>query len=292
MTLEQLRIFIAVAEQEHMTRAADALHLTQSATSAAIAALEARYATKLFDRIGRNIRLTEAGRLFLIEARAVLARASAAEAVLTDLAGLKRGSLSIAASQTVGNYWLPPLLHRYRLRHPGIALDLSIGNTEQAATRVRDGLADVGYVEGDTDDQILSITTVAEDELVLVVGTAHPWAKLTSLKPAKLKDATWIAREPGSGTRRVLEASLAGFGLAPKDITIGMALPSNESVRSAVAAGAGATIISKLVVANLLTSGGLVALKLPLPPRRFFSVRHKERYATQAERELEKLIAE
>ncbi len=292
MTLEQLRIFVAVAEQEHMTRAASALHLTQSATSAAIAALEARYATKLFDRVGRNIKLTEAGRLFLIEARAVLARAAAAETVLADLAGLKRGSLSIAASQTVGNYWLPPLLHRYRQRHPGITLDLAIGNTEQVAIRVRDGLADVGYVEGEIDDPALSVAPVAEDELVLVVGAAHPWANLTSLTAAQLKEATWIAREPGSGTRKVLEASLAGFGLARQNIKIGLTLPSNESVRSAIAAGAGATIISKLVVANLLASGGLVALQLPLPTRRFFSVRHKERYVTQAERELEKLIGE
>ncbi|WP_458759526.1 LysR family transcriptional regulator [Afipia sp. TerB] len=292
MTLEQLRIFVAVAEQEHMTRAAAALHLTQSATSAAVAALEARYATKLFDRVGRNIKLTEAGRLFLIEARAVLARAAAAETVLADLAGLKRGSLSIAASQTVGNYWLPPLLHRYRERHSGIALDLTIGNTEQAALRVREGLADVGYVEGEIDDPALSVSPVAEDELVLVVGASHPWTKLASIKPALLKETTWIAREPGSGTRKVLEASLAGFGLASEDIDIGLALPSNESVRSAVAAGAGATIISKLVIANLLKSGGLVALDLPLPSRRFFSVRHKERYVTQAERELERLIGD
>lgn len=292
MTLEQLRIFVAVAEQEHMTRAASALHLTQSATSAAIATLEARYATKLFDRIGRNIKLTEAGRLFLIEARAVLARASAAETVLADLAGLTRGSLSIAASQTVGNYWLPPLLHHYHQQHPGITLDLAIGNTEQVALRVRDGLADVGYVEGEIDDPALSITPVAEDELVLVVGATHPWAKQASLEPAQLKETTWVAREPGSGTRHVLEATLSGFGLAPKDIRIGLALPSNESVRSAVAAGAGATIISKLVIVNLLKSGGLVELAMPLPKRRFFSVRHKERYVTQAERELERLIGD
>ena len=89
MTLEQLRIFVAVAELEHVTRASERLNLTQSATSAAIAALEERYATRLFDRIGRNIRLTDAGRQFLPEARAVLSRAGAAEAALSDFAGLK-----------------------------------------------------------------------------------------------------------------------------------------------------------------------------------------------------------
>ena len=87
MTLEQLRIFVAVAEHEHVTQAARDLNLTQSATSAAIAALEGRYATKLFDRIGRRIALTEVGRLFLIEAKAVLQRASAAETMLADLRG-------------------------------------------------------------------------------------------------------------------------------------------------------------------------------------------------------------
>jgi DNA-binding transcriptional LysR family regulator len=124
VTLEQLRIFVAVAELEHVTRASQSLNLTQSATSAAIAALESRYATKLFNRIGRRIELTDAGRVFLVEARAVLARAAAAETVLSDFAGLARGSLSLAASQTAGNYWLPPLIHRpYRRAGPGDPAD-------------------------------------------------------------------------------------------------------------------------------------------------------------------------
>src|ERR1700693_3742462 len=100
MTLEQLRIFIAVAEKQHVTQAAGELNLTQSATSAAIAALETRYDIKLFDRICRGIVLTQTGRDFLIEARAVLARARAAAQVLNDLAGLKRGSWGIAARPT------------------------------------------------------------------------------------------------------------------------------------------------------------------------------------------------
>ena len=122
MTLEQLRIFVAVAEKQHVTQAASELNLTQSATSAAIAALEARYGIKLFDRIGRGIVLTQTGRDFLIEARAVLARAKAAAQVLNDLAGLKRGYLTIAASQTVANYWLPGRIQAFHTAHPGIDL--------------------------------------------------------------------------------------------------------------------------------------------------------------------------
>src|ERR1700688_420687 len=108
MTLEQLRIFIAVAEKQHVTRAARELNLTQSATSAAIAALETRYGIKLFDRVCRGIVLTETGRALLNDAREAVARAKTAAQLLDDLPGLKRGSLSLAASQTVANYWLPP----------------------------------------------------------------------------------------------------------------------------------------------------------------------------------------
>jgi DNA-binding transcriptional LysR family regulator len=291
MTLEQLRIFVAVAEHEHMTRAASVLHLTQSATSAAIATLEARHATKLFDRIGRNIRLTDAGRQFLIEARAVLARADAAETVLADLAGLKRGSLALAASQTVGNYWLPPLMHRYRARHPGIHLTLKIGNTEQVMSWVREGTADLGFIEGAADDPVLAVKPIAQDELVLVVGASHPWASKRTLAPELMKTTAWVTREQGSGTRQVFEDALAGFDIASNDIDIVLTLPSNESVGMAVAAGAGATIMSRMVADSLLASGALVAIKSSLPKRSFFSVRHKERYATQAQRAFEQQVA-
>src|SRR6201996_9758684 len=143
MTLEQLRIFVAVAEQQHVTRAASELNLTQSATSAAIAALEARYGVKLFDRVGRGIVLTRTGSDFLVEARAVLARTRDATKVLNDLACLKRGSLSIAASQTVGNYWLPPRIQAFHAAYPGIELRLSIAHTEQGTRVGLQGGADI-----------------------------------------------------------------------------------------------------------------------------------------------------
>ena len=289
MTLEQLRVFVAVAEREHVTRAAAELNLTQSATSAAIAALEARYATKLFNRIGRRIELTQAGRLFLVEARAVLARAAAAETVLAELAGLKRGSLTLAASQTVGNYWMPPLMHRYREQYPGITLGLTIGNTETVAIMVREGAADLGFVEGPVDDPALSVTPVADDELVLVVGAAvRP--KRPAPSADDLKAMHWVAREHGSATRALFEQALAKAGVKLADIDLALELPSNEAVRAAVEDGTGAAVLSKLVVASSLESGALVALDFAVPKRQFFALRHKERTTTQAEREFYKLI--
>jgi DNA-binding transcriptional LysR family regulator len=292
MTLEQLRIFVAVAEREHVTRAAADLNLTQSATSAAIAALENRYDARLFDRIGRRIELTEAGRLFLIEARGVLARAAAAETLLTDLAGLKRGALALAASQTIGNYWLPSLMQRYRERYPGIALSLRIGNTEQVANWVHETSADLGLIEGEIDDPALAARQVAEDEMLLVVGVRHPWAGRASLRIEELPDSPWVLREPGSGTRSIFESWLTEAGLPPQRLTAALELPSNEAVRSAVEAGAGATVISRLVVATMLRAGSLAAVPLNLPKRRFYALRHKERHVTHAERAFTTLLEE
>src|SRR4030081_1794718 len=175
MTLEQLRIFIAVAEKQHVTQAASQLNLTQSATSAAIAALEARYGIKLFDRIGRGIVLAQTGRDFLNEAREVVARAKAAGQVLDDLAGLKRGSFTLAASQTVANYWLPPRLAALRQGHAGIDLHVTVANTEQVAQAVHRGDADLGFAEGEVDDPSLAIHKMEGDSLAIVVGASHPW---------------------------------------------------------------------------------------------------------------------
>jgi DNA-binding transcriptional LysR family regulator len=291
MTLEQLRIFVAVAEHEHMTRAAESLHLTQSATSAAIAALETRYATQLFHRVGRGITLTDIGKNFLIEARAVLARAIAATTVLTDLAGMTRGALALAASQTVGNYFLPPLMARYRRHFPGIDLTLRIGNTEQVAGWLHAGEVDLGVVEGTVDDPVLTAEPVADDELVLVVGRSHPWAKQRTIAADQFTTTDWVLRETGSGTRAIAQSVLQQSGIAPADIRIAMELPSNEAVGAAVVAGAGASIISRLVAAALIHSGELIAIEATLPTRRFVQLRHKERYVTRAAREMSQLIA-
>jgi len=290
MTLDQLRVFVAVAEREHVTHAAAELNLTQSATSAAIHALETRYATKLFNRIGRRIELTQAGRLFLIEARAVLARASAAETVLAELAGLKRGSLALAASQTVGNYWLPALMHRYRASYPGITLGLTIANTETVAAAVVDGIVDVGFVEGAVDNPVLSVRSVGDDEMVLVVNAAQPRRKRQPVSALDLKSMRWVTREHGSATRMLFEQAISKAGLRMSDVDIVLELPSNEAVRAAVEDGAGAAILSRLVVGASLDSGSLVALNFALPKRQFFALRHKERSVTNAERELYKLI--
>ncbi len=282
MTIEQLRIFVAVATTLNMTRGAQALGLTQSAASAAIAALEARYATRLFDRVGRRVELTKAGQLFLDEAQAVLLRATIAEQVFDDLAGLARGTLHIHASQTIADYWLPPFMHRSRQLHPGIVLALTIGNTAQVTRAVIDGRADFGFIEGEIDEPNLSLRTVARDELMLVVGPQHAWAGLDKIEPAQLTETAWVMREKGSGTRSAFEAALPGLGVDVAKLDVALELPSNESVRAAVEAGAGATVTSHLVVDLGLRAKTLHHVALTLPQRPFYLLQHSDRYRSHA----------
>jgi DNA-binding transcriptional LysR family regulator len=290
MTLEQLRIFVAVAEKQHVTQAANELNLTQSATSAAIAALETRYGVKLFDRIGRGIALTQTGRDFLVEARAGLARPRAAAQVLSDLAGLKRGSLAIAASQTVANYWLPGRIQAFRSAHPGIDLHIAMANTEQVARAVHEGSADLGFVEGEVDDASLAVSKIDGDSLVVVVGMKHRWVGRTKITASDLPTTAWVLREHGSGTRSMFEAALRKSGIRFSDLRIALELPSNEAVRAAVESGDSATAISDLVVAQSLAARALHRVRIDLPRRSFYVLRHKERYASHVEKALIKWL--
>ena len=286
MTLEQLRIFIAVAERQHVTRAAEALNLTQSAASAAVAALEARHGSKLFNRVGRGIELTEAGHIFLDEARAVLARAEMAELRLAELAGLKRGRLLIQASQTIASYWLPRHLVEYRRSYPGIEIRLSVGNTADAAEAVSTGAAELGFVEGLVERPQLKVTEVARDQLIVVVAPDHPWASRRTLGADDLIKAEWVLREPGSGTRSVFEDALAKMGVPVADLNVALELPTNEAVRAAVEAGMGATALSASAAVSSLEAGLLSTAALALPARSFNLIQQIEREPGHAARAL------
>jgi DNA-binding transcriptional LysR family regulator len=278
MTLEQLRIFVAVADRQHVTQAARALNLAQSAASHAIAALETRHDTKLFDRVGRRIELTEAGRVFLAEARAVLARAEAAELALSEFGALKRGTLLIQASQTVADYWLPRHLVAFRRAYPQISIRLGIGNTAQVAAAVESGTAELGFVEGAVANEHLASAPIARDQLVIVVGPEHPWVGRPRLMPRDLMEGEWVLREPGSGTRSVFEDALRDLGAKPDALRIQLELPSNEAVRAAVEAGLGATAISSSVAAPSIEAGLLYQVAFRLPEREFHVLRRKDHY--------------
>jgi len=286
MTLDQLRVFIAVAEQGHVTRAAEVLGMSQSAASAAIAALESCYQIKLFDRVGRGIRLTETGRIFLREARAVVDRASLARSAIEELAGYPVGSVAIAASQTIATYWLPRRLAAFHAANPRVRLNVVIRNTNEVENAVVEGEVNIGLVEGPTQHPALIRELIDHDQIALVVGSKQAPLLQDASGKVDLRAINWVIRESGSGTRRGLEDLAHREGLSLDDLNIFLVLPSNEAVREAIEAGVGATIISRHVVASAIAAGRLTEIPIDLPRREYALVRHRDRHATLAQETL------
>ncbi len=132
---------------------------------------------------------------------------------------------------------------------------------------------------------------MAKDQLVVVVGNGHPWAGGAPIPPERLAESEWVLREPGSGTRSVFEAALAGFGVPPSSLDVVLELPSNESVRAAVEAGLGATALSASVAAPSLEAGLLHRVGFALPERTFSVLRHTRRHRSRAVDALLAIIA-
>jgi DNA-binding transcriptional LysR family regulator len=172
-------------------------------------------------------------------------------------------------------------MHNFNTSHPRVALELHIGNSETVSRAVLDGEADIGFIEGEIAEPLLTTVPVGIDRLVLVSAASRLDAK--RFKPADLVKLRWVLREKGSGTRQIFEHTLRKYGVDPTHLDVAMELPSNEAVCSAVEAGAGATVISMLVVAQKLAAGALIELPVSFPERQFLALRHGDRHRSRAE---------
>jgi DNA-binding transcriptional LysR family regulator len=290
MTLEQLKVFVAVAEREHITQAARELNLAQSAASNTVSALEEEFHVKLFDRVGRRIELTAAGRLLLDEARGILARAAMARHKMSELSGLVRGTLHVHASQTIASYWLPPRLMKYRERYPLVEVQMAISNSDAVVRALLEGTTELGFIERTIENPAIVTQQVARDQLVLVVSADHPWAERRDITAADFGDTHWVIRETGSGTRAQFEAALEANGLHLRDLTVALELGSNEAVRAAVESGSAAAIISASAAAPGIEAGLLALVPFPLPERSFLVARHKDRSLGRSAEAMLKLL--
>lgn len=260
MTFEQLRIFLAVVEHMHFTRAADALYLTQPAVSAAIQNLEEEYGVKLFDRLGRHIEITEAGKLLEVEAQKILDQVALTERGLRELNNLQRGELKLGSSLTVGNYWLPEKISSFKHNYPGIVVNCTLGNAEEICGGTAAGLFDLGFVTGDVKRALQSCLeqeVVGSERLQIVVGKSHPWFGKTEISLDALLTTTWVMREPGSGPQQIFEKALQSWGIDPTQLNVVLVLNSSEMVRAVVESGVGAAAIPELMVKKEIQLGML-----------------------------------
>jgi len=276
MTLRQLEVFLAVARERSFNGAARAIHLSQPTLSEHVRQLEDEVGARLFDRRGRAVTLTEAGRVFEPYALRAVAATSDGRRAIAELNGLTRGCLLIGASTTPGIYVLPRVVGAFRARYPGIELRLDIANSAAIEARVQANELDLGVVGGHglaPGEECLAAGLV--DELVLIVPAGHPWARGRAVARQRLIEHPLIVREPGSATRRVTERALEGAGVAFRR---GMELGHTEAIKQAVIAGLGVAFVSiHAVRGELGTTGRLRALRLRgLPIQRHFHVIHNE----------------
>ncbi|KAF0094853.1 MAG: LysR family transcriptional regulator [Puniceicoccaceae bacterium 5H] len=276
ITLRQLEIFAAVASYQHVGRAAEALRVSQSAASMALAELENVLGYPLFDRVARRIQLNEQGRALLPKAQALLDRAREIEE--TSARGEPAGHLHIGASTTVGNYLLPGILGALAQERPALVVNLEVGNTQVIVRRLLEHAIDLAVVEGPVSHPDLVEAPWTEDELVVCHGGQGA--------PDRLEEAQWIMREPGSGTREVFEQAMRAAGLP---IQLRLELGHTEAIKQAVEAGLGLGCLSRLAVRRELELGYLHAVETPqLSLRRQLTfVQHRQKYRSDALRVFE-----
>ncbi len=257
----KLKVFCTVAETKSFSKTSEIIHLTQPAVSLQIQALEEIYETKLFDRSSSTVTLTPAGEVLYKYAKEILALYASAEKVIGEITGLVKGSISVGASSTIGNYMLPAVIADFKKTHPKIKVHLLVGNTKRVVELLNAGNIDLGLVEGEVTRQKMVVDKLLPDELLLIVPTHHPWAKKKEISVSEITKEPFIVREGGSGTRQMIEKFLASHGIAPQDLRISMILGSTEAIKQAVETGLGVSIVSRWAARKESRFGSLHLIK-------------------------------
>ena len=277
-TLRQLEAFVAIARSDNVSRAAEMLNLSQSATSSALAELEVQFGQQLFDRLGKRLRLNEQGRLLLPKAVELLDRAQEIEALLKGERGV--GNLRVGATLTIGNYLAPLIAADFLQRHPDSHVQLQVHNTASIVDLVSRHEIDLGLLEGRVLEPEVEVAPWVEDELAVFCAPSHPFAR-REVRIEELMEARWILRERGSGTRQTLEE---GLRHAQGMIRVGLELEHTEAIKRAVECGLGIGCISRLALRDAFRRGSLVPVLTPELnlQRRFQFVWHRGKYHTAA----------
>ena len=257
----RLKVFRTVATHLNFSRAAEELLLTQPAVTQQIKALEEQFGVPLFDRTGGRIIMTPAGHALLPYAEKLKALSEEAQSVVANVSGKPGGRLTLGASQTISHYLLPNLIAGFLRQNPRIAISVISGNTDAVLDALAEQKTQLALIEGPAHRRDIHVEPFMEDHLVLVVAADHEWAN-QEVDVTRLKEASLLMREFGSGSRRVVESALIQAGLKRKDLKIRMELDSTEGLLSAVEAGLGVTFVSRWAVRKHLTLGTLKIARL------------------------------
>lgn len=268
-TLHQLKVFEAIARSGSFTRAAEELFLTQPTVSQQIKQLTKAVGLPLFDQVGKRLYLTDAGQEVLTVCQDISERLSKLEMKLADFRGLKQGNLRLAVI-TTAKYFVPRVLGPFRHRYPGITISLQVINRQQVLERMSENLDDL-YILGQPPDNLdINLRPVLENPLVAIAPHNHPLANEKNISLKRLAQEPFIMREPGSGTRMVVESF---FKENRVELNVEMEIGSNEAIKQAIAGGLGLSILSRHSLALEGTKGPLIVLDVEgLPIQRHWYI--------------------
>lgn len=281
-SLRQLEIFVAISRTDSVSRAAEALSLSQSATSTALSEFERQFDLQLFDRVGKSLRINQAGQQLLPHAVELLDRAKEIENLLHGHAGF--GHMKIGATLTVGNYLATILVARFLQEHPESRIQLQVHNTSTIVQQIANHELDLGLIEGDCNHPDIEVQPWIADELVVFCAPHHALATQKKVSIDQLLKEPWILREKGSGTRATFDRA---FHNHHAELQIRLELEHTEAIKRAVESGLGIGCISRLALKDAFRRGSLVpiatqALELE---RFFYFLWHKQKYQTLGMRE-------
>lgn len=276
-TLRQLEIFVTVCRTQSVSRAAEILHLSQSATSTSLGEFERQFSLQLFDRVGKSLSINETGRQLLPKAVELLDRAKEIETQLSGHASF--GEMHIGATLTVGNYLATLLVAKFLQAHPESRIQLQVHNTKTIVQQIANYELDLGMIEGDCYHPDIEVQPWIADELAIFCAPNHLLAKTKNISLNMLLNEPWILREKGSGTRETFDRA---FQNHHAELNIRLELEHTEAIKRAVESGLGIGCISRLALKDAFKRGSLVPLDAPdiQLNRNFYFLWHKQKYQT------------
>lgn len=270
INLHQLQIFQAVAEHRSYSRAAEVLYLSQPAVSLQVRALERSVGLPLFEKAGRGLRLTEAGRELLSYSERIFALLDETQLVLEELSGARRGTVKVGASTTAGIYIVPAALGAFHKLNPGVKLTLDVVNRFTVQERLLNDEIDLAVMGLIEDAHDLDVVRFVPNELVVIAAPEHPLAHSRAIPLDALSEETLLLREAGSGTRTDIERMFAAVEIP---LHVGMELRSNGAIKQAVAAGLGIAVMPQSAIELELAVGRLITLDvIGFPVLRHWSI--------------------
>ncbi len=276
LTLKQLRAVARIAESGTVTAAAARLNLSASAVSITLKQLENDLGIKLFERTDQGFRPTLAGREVIMAEAQISAILSELSEVTGAIRGGQRGQVTLGVVSTA-KYFAPFMLRAFETLHPQITINLKVGNRQEILTQLADFTLDMALIGRPPQEIDVEQQEIGPHPHVVIAAPTHPLARKKSVAAARLSDEVFLVREPGSGTRALAERILSEIGAVPRP---GMEISSNETIKQAVMAGLGISLLSYHTVAHEIEEGRLTILHVEGTPviRKWHVVRNKKKY--------------